>query len=105
MRVSNELGAAQPRAAKFSAIVVGVTSSLLGFFIVNVLLLTAKDYPSLFSTDTEVKEIVYQLTPLLGLAVLVYNIQLSLAGMYINCSNDSALHYFYSFSFFGLLLF
>ncbi|KAF7124795.1 hypothetical protein RHSIM_Rhsim12G0111500 [Rhododendron simsii] len=81
VRVSNELGAANPRAAKFSAMVVGVTSSLIGLFLVLVLVATAKQYPSLFSTDTQVKEIVYELTPLLGLAILVYNLQLSLAGM------------------------
>ncbi|KAI8528194.1 hypothetical protein RHMOL_Rhmol12G0131500 [Rhododendron molle] len=81
VRVSNELGAGHPRAAKFSAMVVGVMSSLIGFFLVLVLVATAKQYPSLFSTDTQVKEIVYELTPLLGLAILVYSLQLSLAGI------------------------
>ncbi|KAI8528192.1 hypothetical protein RHMOL_Rhmol12G0131400 [Rhododendron molle] len=80
VRVSNELGAAQPRAAKFSAVVVGATSSLIGLFLALVLTVSGKQYPSLFSTDSQVKDLVYELTPLLGLAILVYNLQFALAG-------------------------
>lgn len=89
--MSNELGAAQPRAAKFSAVVVGATSSLIGLFLALVLIVSAKQYPSLFSTDAQVKELVYVLTPLLGVAILVYNLQFALAGAYF--SNDYALIY------------
>ncbi|KAH7857725.1 hypothetical protein Vadar_015921 [Vaccinium darrowii] len=54
VRVSNELGAAHPRAAKISALVVSVTSGLIGFVLALVLIVSAKQYPSLFSTDTGV---------------------------------------------------
>ncbi|KAH7838183.1 hypothetical protein Vadar_022997 [Vaccinium darrowii] len=81
VRVSNELGASHPRAAKFSAVVVVVTSFLISLFLVLILIVTAKQYPSWFSTDTEVKEIVYELTPLLGISIIVFNVQYSPAGI------------------------
>ncbi|KAF7123627.1 hypothetical protein RHSIM_Rhsim12G0111300 [Rhododendron simsii] len=88
VRVSNELGASHPRAAKFSAVVVVITSFLIGLFLGLILIITAKQYPSWFSTDDEVIEIVYKLTPLLVICIVVLNVQLPLAGTY---SNDSIL--------------
>lgn len=92
VRVSNELGAAQPRSAKFSAVVVGATSSLIGLFLALVLIVSAKQYPSLFSTDAQVKELVYELTPLLGVAILVYNLQFALAGTYVRIFSNDVLY-------------
>ncbi|KAH7857432.1 hypothetical protein Vadar_012627 [Vaccinium darrowii] len=93
VRVSNELGAANPRAAKISAAVVGVTSALIGFVLALVLIVTGKQYPSLFSTDADVIEIVYELTPLLAAAILIYNIQFSLAGVAIGAGWQSYVAY------------
>lgn len=83
VRVSNELGASHPKAAKFSAVVVVITSFLIGLFLGLILIVTAKQYPSWFSTDDEVIEIVYKLTPLLVICIVVLNVQLPLAGTYI----------------------
>ncbi|CAL5421286.1 unnamed protein product [Camellia sinensis] len=80
VRVSNELGAAHPTAAKFSAVVVAVTSFLIGLFLALILIIGGKEYPSFFSNDAAVKELVYERTPLLGLAIVVYSVQLALAG-------------------------
>ncbi|KAG5522073.1 hypothetical protein RHGRI_034322 [Rhododendron griersonianum] len=84
VRVSNELGASHPKAAKFSAVVVVITSFLIGLFLGLILIVTAKQYPSWFSTDDEVIEIVYKLTPLLVICIVVLNVQLPLAGTYSN---------------------
>ncbi|KAH7859047.1 hypothetical protein Vadar_030817 [Vaccinium darrowii] len=81
VRVSNELGASHPRTAKFSAVVVVVTSFLIGLFLGLILIVTAKQYPSWFSTDTEVQELVYKLTPFLGMSIVLFNLQLALAGI------------------------
>ncbi|GFY91422.1 MATE efflux family protein [Actinidia rufa] len=83
VRISNELGAIHPREAKISTVVVGITSLLTGLTLALILIITGKAYPSLFSNDTDVQELVYELTPLLGLCIVVYNLQLSLAGIYL----------------------
>ncbi|KAI8528177.1 hypothetical protein RHMOL_Rhmol12G0130600 [Rhododendron molle] len=49
VRVSNELGAAHPRAAKFSVVVATVTSMLVGLAMALVLIIARKQYPDLFS--------------------------------------------------------
>lgn len=70
MRVSNELGSGRSRAAKFSVMVVGATSTLFGLTFALVLFLLRKQYPALFSNDTEVKQLVDELTPFLGLSII-----------------------------------
>ncbi|XP_057496064.1 protein DETOXIFICATION 29-like isoform X2 [Actinidia eriantha] len=93
VRVSNELGAIHPGAAKFSTVVVGITSFLVGLFLTLILIITGKQYPSLFSNDNDVRELVYQLTPLLGLGIVVYNLQLPLAGVAIGAGWQAYVAY------------
>ncbi|KAI7997372.1 Protein DETOXIFICATION 29 [Camellia lanceoleosa] len=93
VRVSNELGAAHPTAAKFSAMVVAVTSFLIGLFLALILIIGGKEYPSFFSNDAAVKEVVYELTPLLGLAIVVYSVQLALAGVAIGAGWQAYIAY------------
>lgn len=80
MRVSNELGAAHPRTAKFSLVVAVATSFLIGVAISIVLIAAREDYPSLFSSDSSVKALVKQLTPLLAFCIVINNIQPVLSG-------------------------
>ncbi|CAL5418880.1 unnamed protein product [Camellia sinensis] len=93
VRVSNELGAAHPTAAKFSAVVVAVTSFLIGLFLALILIIGGKEHPSFFSNDAAVKELVYELTPLLGLAIVVYSVQLALAGVAIGAGWQAYIAY------------
>ncbi|PSS26891.1 Protein DETOXIFICATION like [Actinidia chinensis var. chinensis] len=93
VRVSNELGAIHPREAKFSTVVVGITSLLIGLFLALILIITGKQYPSLFSNDSDVQELVYQLTPLLGFGIVVYNLQLALAGVAIGAGWQAYVAY------------
>ncbi|PIM99259.1 hypothetical protein CDL12_28250 [Handroanthus impetiginosus] len=54
IRVSNELGAAHPRTAKFSMVVVVVSAFLLSLLISAVLLIFQKQYPYLFSESVAI---------------------------------------------------
>ncbi|KAL8151147.1 hypothetical protein V2J09_020955 [Rumex salicifolius] len=80
VRVSNELGAAHPRTAKFS-VVVAVTNSFTVGLILSILLVVLRgQYPSLFTSNTEVEDLVYELTPLLAATLLLNNVQPVLSG-------------------------
>ncbi|XP_059657862.1 protein DETOXIFICATION 29-like [Cornus florida] len=93
VRVSNELGAAHPRTAKFSVIVVGITSFLFGLFLAMILMITQKQYPSIFTDNAEVKELVYELTPLLALSIVINNVQPALSGVAIGAGWQALVAY------------
>uniref|UniRef100_A0A5B6YVY5 Putative multidrug and toxic extrusion transporter n=1 Tax=Davidia involucrata TaxID=16924 RepID=A0A5B6YVY5_DAVIN len=93
VRVSNELGAAHPRTAKFSVVLVAATSFLIGLVISLILILTRNEYPTLFSDSTEVKELVYELTPLLGVCIIINNIQPVLSGVAIGAGWQALVAY------------
>ncbi|CAA3020523.1 DETOXIFICATION 29-like [Olea europaea subsp. europaea] len=80
VRVSNELGSGHPGRVKFSAVVAGSTSLLFGFFIALVLMVTSKQYPTIFSNSSEVIHLVEELTPLLGICITLTNFQYTLTG-------------------------
>ena len=80
VRVSNELGAAHPRTAKFSLVVAVVTSFFIGLFLSAILIATRNEYPSLFSSDTSVETLVKELTPILAFCIVINNVQPVLSG-------------------------
>ncbi|KAK4777835.1 hypothetical protein SAY87_018022 [Trapa incisa] len=80
VRVSNELGAGHPRATVFAATVSIVSSAFIGLAI-SVVLMSLRDvYPSLFSDDSSVKDVVKELTPLLAVSIFINSIQPVLGG-------------------------
>ena len=85
MRISNELGAHHPRTALFSLVVAVITSIMIGLFLAFVLMVTRDVYPSLFSNDIEVQNLVKELTPLLSFCIVINNVQPVLSGNM--CSN------------------
>ncbi|GFP82658.1 protein transparent testa 12 [Phtheirospermum japonicum] len=93
VRVSNELGADHPRTAKFSVLVVVVSSFVIGLLIAMFLLMFQKQYPSWFSDSVAVKEIVYQLTPLLVFCIVVNNVQPALSGVAIGAGWQALVAY------------
>ncbi|KAL6562668.1 Protein DETOXIFICATION 29 [Orobanche gracilis] len=93
VRVSNELGANHPRTAKFSVLVVVISSFLIGLLIAMFLFLFQKQYPSWFSDSTAVKELVYQLTPLLLFCIVVNNVQPALSGVAIGAGWQALVAY------------
>lgn len=82
VRVSNELGAAHPRTAKFSVVVVVMSAFMIGVIISSVLLIFQDQYPSLFTKSAQVKHVVYELTPLLAFCIVVNSIQPALSGIH-----------------------
>ncbi|XP_028790421.1 protein DETOXIFICATION 29-like [Neltuma alba] len=93
VRVSNELGAGHPRAAKFSLLVAVITSFLLGLVVSIFLLVFRKEYPSLFSSDTEVQKAVMELTPMLSLCIIVNNVQPVLSGVAVGAGWQAIVAY------------
>ncbi|KAL8456635.1 hypothetical protein ACS0TY_034752 [Phlomoides rotata] len=93
VRVSNELGARHPRTAKFSVLVVVVAAFLIGLLISIIILIFKDQYPCLFSDSPAVKDIVYQLTPLLAFCILVNNVQPALSGVAIGAGWQGLVAY------------
>ncbi|KAF2301670.1 hypothetical protein GH714_028595 [Hevea brasiliensis] len=93
VRVSNELGAAHPRTAKFSLVVAVISSFMIGVVLSLILILTRTKYPSLFSSDSQVKELVNELTPLLAFCIVINNIQPVLSGVAIGAGWQAIVAY------------
>ncbi|XP_061358530.1 protein DETOXIFICATION 29-like [Gastrolobium bilobum] len=93
VRVSNELGASHPRTAKFSLVVAVITSFVLGLLMSLVLIIFRKQYPSLFSNDSEVKELVVELTPMLAFCIVINNVQPVLSGVAIGAGWQTVVAY------------
>jgi len=93
VRVSNELGAAHPRTARFSLVVAVATSFLIGVLISLVLIITRNIYPSLFSSDTSVEALVKELTIILVLCIIIDNVQPVLSGVAIGAGWQAVVAY------------
>ncbi|XP_077227647.1 protein DETOXIFICATION 29-like [Tasmannia lanceolata] len=93
VRVSNELGAGHPKTAKFSVVVVVITSFMIGLLISLVLIIFRKQYPSLFTSSEEVIELVYELTPLLATSIIINNVQPVLSGVAIGAGWQAVVAY------------
>ncbi|KAK4402752.1 protein DETOXIFICATION 30 [Sesamum angolense] len=83
VRVSNELGAGHPRTAKFSVVVMVISAFLIGLFFSMLILIFQGQYPSLFTRSSAVKQVVYDLSPLLAFCIVVNSIQPALSGVAI----------------------
>ncbi|KAI5580680.1 hypothetical protein BDE02_08G170000 [Populus trichocarpa] len=93
VRVSNELGAAHPRTAKFSLVVATLASLMIGLVIALILFLARNLYPDLFTNDAGVKELVKELTPLLAVCIIINNVQPVLSGVAIGAGWQAAVAY------------
>ncbi|KAG8062644.1 hypothetical protein GUJ93_ZPchr0003g17744 [Zizania palustris] len=93
VRVSNELGAGNPKAASFSVVVVTVLSFIISVIVALVILL-CRDYISYIFTDGEdVAAAVSKLTPLLGLTLILNGIQPVLSGVAVGCGWQAFVAY------------
>ncbi|KAG8366062.1 hypothetical protein BUALT_Bualt17G0036900 [Buddleja alternifolia] len=93
VRVSNELGACHPRTAKFSVTVVVVSSCLIALCISIIIIIFQNQYPSLFTNNSAVKNVVYELTPLLAFCIVLNNVQPALSGVAIGAGWQSLVAY------------
>ncbi|KAG4921073.1 hypothetical protein JHK82_050009 [Glycine max] len=75
VRVSNQLGAAHPRVAIISVIVVNGISILISVVFCAIILICREAFCKLFTSDSEVIEEVSSLTPLFAISVFLNFIQ------------------------------
>ncbi|XP_004303906.1 PREDICTED: protein TRANSPARENT TESTA 12-like [Fragaria vesca subsp. vesca] len=83
VRVSNELGAGNPKVAKFSVFVVTSTSILISVVFTVIIVIFQVGLSKLFTSDPEVIEAVIELIPLLAISVFLNGIQPILSGVAI----------------------
>ncbi|GLJ22722.1 hypothetical protein SUGI_0428120 [Cryptomeria japonica] len=93
VRVSNELGAGCPKAAKFSTVVVSFTSMVIGILSIGVIYIT-KDYFALLFTDSqEVIKASSKFSTLLALTILLYSLQIVLSGVAVGSGWQALVAY------------
>ncbi|KAK4275647.1 hypothetical protein QN277_018690 [Acacia crassicarpa] len=93
VRVSNELGAAHPKLARFAVIVVNGTSVAISIVFCAIILIFRVAMSRLFTSDTEVILAVSDLTPLLAISVLMNGIQPILSGVAIGSGWQGVVAY------------
>ncbi|CAK8538689.1 unnamed protein product [Lathyrus sativus] len=93
VRISNELGAAHPRVAKFSVYVVNGNSVLISIVLSAIMLIFRVGLSKLFTSDTDVIDEVSDLTPLLCISVLLNGIQPILSGVAIGSGWQALVAY------------
>lgn len=81
VRVSIELGAGNPKAAKFSVVVNTLTSTVLGILFTIAILIAKNDFPSIFTKDPIVKSETSKLGYFLAATIFLNSIQPVLHGV------------------------
>ncbi|QCD98904.1 protein DETOXIFICATION 33 [Vigna unguiculata] len=93
VRVSNELGAGDFKAARFSVWVVSITSVAIGVVVMIVVLSTKDYFPYLFTTSSAVAHETTKLAALLGVTVLLNSLQPVLSGVAVGAGWQSLVAY------------
>ncbi|GAY54319.1 hypothetical protein CUMW_155800 [Citrus unshiu] len=93
VRVSNELGAAHPRVAKFSVFVVNANSVFISAVFSAIVLIFRADLSKLFTSDSEVVQAASDLTPLLAISVFLNGIQPIFSGVAIGSGWQAIVAY------------
>lgn len=81
VRVSNELGAGNPKSAAFSVVVVTMLSFVLSSIVAVVILLFSGHISYIYTGGKNVAAAVSKLTPLLALTIILNGIQPVLSGI------------------------
>ncbi|KAG1347350.1 protein DETOXIFICATION 40 [Cocos nucifera] len=93
VRVSNELGAGNPKSVEFSVVVVTALSFIISVMIA-VVILCLRDYLSYIFTEGEtVADAVSELTPLLAITLILNGIQPVLSGVAVGCGWQAFVAY------------
>ncbi|CAL1396232.1 unnamed protein product [Linum trigynum] len=93
VRVSNELGAGNARAAKVSVVVVSATSVAIGVVCMIVVFATRGSFPELFTSSSAVAQETRRLAGLLAFTVLLNSLQPVLSGVAIGAGWQSLVAY------------
>ncbi|EOX95916.1 hypothetical protein QUC31_005283 [Theobroma cacao] len=81
VRVSNELGSAHPRAAKYSVVVTVVESLLIGLLSAVIILATRNKFSIIFTDSKEMQRAVAHLAHLLGITMVLNSVQPVISGV------------------------
>lgn len=81
VRVSNELGSGNPRAAKYSVVVTIVESLLIGIFFMAVIMATKNHFAIVFTNSIEMRKAVAELAYLLGITMVLNSVQPVISGV------------------------
>ncbi|KAG0481545.1 hypothetical protein HPP92_012403 [Vanilla planifolia] len=93
VRVSNELGARNPKSAAFSVVVVNLTSFVISVTI-GIILMCVRDRISYFFTEGEtVANAVSDLCPLLVITIILNGVQPVLSGVAVGCGWQAFVAY------------
>lgn len=90
VRVSNELGRGDSRAAKFAILIIALTSFAIALFLFVNFMLFRENLAYLFTKSHEVATAVAHLSPLLAFSLLLNGVQPVLSGelsIYVSKSN------------------
>ncbi|KAK9108189.1 hypothetical protein Syun_024200 [Stephania yunnanensis] len=93
IRVSNELGAGNPRSAKFAIVVVVINSFLVGLILALILVTFRKEYPTAFTNSEVVRKLVTNLTPLLAFSIVINSVQPVLTGAAVGAGWQALVAY------------
>ncbi|KAF8023396.1 hypothetical protein BT93_F0793 [Corymbia citriodora subsp. variegata] len=93
VRVSNELGRGSARSAKFSIMVVVLTSFAIGFVLSVFFLFFRGRLAYIFTESDEIANAVTDLSPLLAISILLNSIQLVLSGVAVGAGWQSIVAY------------
>ncbi|KAL6272372.1 hypothetical protein ACE6H2_023064 [Prunus campanulata] len=93
VRVSNELGRGSAKAAKFSVVVIVLTSLSIGFVLFLLFLFLRERLAYIFTTNEEVAKKVAELSPLLAFSILLNSVQPVLSGVAIGAGWQSVVAY------------
>ncbi|XP_027091167.1 protein DETOXIFICATION 27 [Coffea arabica] len=93
VRVANELGGGDGKAAKFATIVSVVQSTIIGFFFCGLIMMFHDKIALIFSSSAEVIEAVDRLSYLLAITILLNSVQPVLSGVAVGSGWQSSVAY------------
>lgn len=104
VRVSNELGAGHPRAAKFSTMIVVLTGLSMGFMFMGIILLVRDKFAILFTSNEKVLHEVKKLVYMLAATMVLNSVQPILSGVAVGGGTQVIVAYvnlgcYYGFGF------
>ncbi|KAM4121550.1 hypothetical protein ACJW30_01G013100 [Castanea mollissima] len=93
VRVANELGAGNGKAAKFASIVSVAYSTMIGLIFCIIILIFHDEFANIFTSNTEVVQEVDKLLYLLGATILLNSVQPVLSGVAIGSGWQALVAY------------
>ncbi|KAJ4839268.1 Protein DETOXIFICATION 21 [Turnera subulata] len=93
VRVSNELGRGSPKAAKFSVVMIVMTSFSIGLVLFVIFLFLRERLAYIFTESDKVAAAVADLSPLLAFSILMNSVQPVLSGVAIGAGWQSVVAY------------